>query len=212
MLPASSATPAATATAASALAQSPGHGEGFCQALTPLHRPYSLLSLPQQLPTKRAGGNPSPVPAASQQGRGSERSPRRACLPQGSQVRHGPAGSDATLRWGCCRSPAQDAHRGAAGCLPAASIPAGLPAPDHGRDFWGSNPTQTDFLTVTAQGHPGALGLPSPSPGSAPSQTKAPPSALQAAGPPFPFLLCASQIPALPRTKGPLLSAEPGKS
>lgn len=37
------------------------------------------------------------------------------------------------------------------------------------QDFWGSNPTQMDFPTVTAQGHPGAMGLPGSSPGSHPN-------------------------------------------
>lgn len=41
------------------------------------------------------------------------------------------------------------------------------------RNSWGSNLTRMDFATVTAEGHPRALRLPSPSRGSSPSSTKA---------------------------------------
>lgn len=77
------------------------------------------------------------------------------------------------------------------------------------RDFWGSNLTRTDFATVTAEGHSRALGLPSPSPGSRPSPTKALAPALQDAGPPFPscfvppgFQLHAKQRPCCSRSPG----------
>lgn len=79
-----------------------------------------IPALCQQLPSRDEAANARPaVPACP-------RAPRRATALLAQVLR-------------CAgvllvpRSPAQDTHRGAAGSLPAASVPAGLPAPDHGQ-------------------------------------------------------------------------------
>jgi len=192
-----------------------GRSEDSCRGLTQLSHPCSFLLLAQYLPITHTGRTPNPslpapvrFPAATRR-----RTPALQRLPAprlhaglaAAPPRHGPPAPGAVLGWGvpCVpQSSAQDAHRGGAD---SSLLPGSLPGCPHlivgkQRDFWGSNPTQTDLPTATAQGHPGALGLPGPkgpSPGSSPSQTKAPVLPSQDSGPLFPFLLCASWIPAL---------------
>lgn len=119
---------------------------------------------------------------ASQQRQGSERQPCSACLPQGSHT--GLAG--APLRCLCLRCCA-----GAGGtvylpvlcsgcsqrrrrqlCLLGSLL--GCPHLTTGKQqgFWGSNPPQTDFPSITAQGHPGAWGCPIPALAAVPVRPK----------------------------------------